>query len=113
MPLEQALSGVKAGERYTLTVEKVTHGGAGLAHVDGLPIFIPKTIPGQEVEITVTRRRESYAEARVERLCKPAKDEIRPRCAHFHECGGVSGRIFRTSNSSSTKRTLSVKLSSI
>ncbi|OGJ69944.1 23S rRNA (uracil-5-)-methyltransferase RumA [Candidatus Peribacteria bacterium RIFCSPLOWO2_02_FULL_55_36] len=88
MPSEEAFSALQAGQRYTVTVEKVTHGGAGLAHIGGFPIFIPRTIPGQEVEITVTNRLEAYAEARVERLLKLAKDEIRPRCAHAHECGG-------------------------
>ncbi|MBI2523727.1 23S rRNA (uracil(1939)-C(5))-methyltransferase RlmD [Candidatus Peregrinibacteria bacterium] len=88
MPSEEAFSALQAGQGYTVTVEKVTHGGAGLAHIGGLPIFIPRAIPGQEVSITVTRRHEAYAEARVDRLLKPAKDEIRPRCAHAHECGG-------------------------
>lgn len=88
IPSEEVSSVLQAGQRYAVTVEKVTHGGAGLAHIGGLPIFIPRAIPGQEVEITVTHRRGSYAEARVEKLLKPAKDEIRPRCVHAHECGG-------------------------
>lgn len=88
MPSREAPLAIKAGQRYTVTVEKVTHGGAGLAHIGGMPVFIPRAIPGQEVDITITRCRDAYAEARVERLLKTAKDEIRPRCAHAHECGG-------------------------
>lgn len=88
MPSEEAVAAVQAGQQRTVTVEKVTHGGAGLAHVDGLPLFIPRAIPGQEVLVTITRRHDAYAEARVDKLLRPAKDEIRPRCAHAHECGG-------------------------
>ncbi len=88
MPSEEAVTAVRAGQQRTVTVEKVTHGGAGLAHIDGLPLFIPRAIPGQEVLVTVTRRHDAYAEARVDKLLRPAKDEIRPRCAHAHECGG-------------------------
>ena len=49
MPSEEAFSALQAGQRYTVTVEKVTHGGAGLAHIGGLPIFIPRAIPVHEV----------------------------------------------------------------
>lgn len=88
MPSEEAGAAVQAGQQCTVTVEKVTHGGAGLAHIDGFPLFIPRAIPGQEVLVTVTRRHDAYAEARVDKLLRPAKDEIRPLCEHAHECGG-------------------------
>ena len=73
-----------------MTVEKLTHGGSGLAHVDGLPVFIANTIPGQEVEITVTKRKDNFAEARLDKVVRKAKEETMPRCSHFHECGGCS-----------------------
>lgn len=76
------------GQQYTVTVEKVVQGGSGLAHIEGLPVFIPGAVPGQVVLITILKRKESYAEARVDRIVKKAKDEVSPRCKHFHECGG-------------------------
>lgn len=88
MSSEEAVAAVQAGQQCTVTVEKVTHGGAGLAHLEGLPLFISRAVPGQEVLVTITRRHDAYAEARVDKLLRPAKDEIRPRCAHAHECGG-------------------------
>ncbi|OGJ56419.1 23S rRNA (uracil-5-)-methyltransferase RumA [Candidatus Peribacteria bacterium RIFCSPHIGHO2_02_FULL_52_16] len=66
----------------------MTHGGAGLAHIDGIPVFVPDSIPGQQVEIVITKNKESYREAKVTKVLRKAKDEIMPRCSHFHDCGG-------------------------
>lgn len=81
---------IQGGQQHTVTIEKVTHGGAGLAHVKGMPIFVPGAIPGQEVDIVITKRKDRYAEAKVNKVTRKAKDEILPRCQHFHECGGCT-----------------------
>lgn len=83
-------SAVQAGQQHTVSIEKLTHGGAGLAHLEGLLVFVPDTIPGQEVEIIITKPHERYAEAKLLRVVRRAKDEIMPRCAHFHDCGGCT-----------------------
>jgi 23S rRNA (uracil1939-C5)-methyltransferase len=79
---------VPAEQPHTVTIEKLTFGGSGLAHVDGLPVFIPDSIPGQQVQIVFTKRKERYAEAKVIKTVRRAKDEIPARCPHFHDCGG-------------------------
>jgi 23S rRNA (uracil1939-C5)-methyltransferase len=81
-------STVAPGQQHTVKIEKLTFGGSGMAYIDGLPIFIPDTIPGQQADITITKMRDSYAEAKVRQIVKKAKDEILPRCPHFHDCGG-------------------------
>ncbi|MDD4628760.1 MAG: 23S rRNA (uracil(1939)-C(5))-methyltransferase RlmD [Candidatus Peribacteraceae bacterium] len=79
---------VSSGQQHTVTIEKLTHGGAGLAHIDGLPIFIPGSIPGQKVDITILKNRGNFCEARLEKVVKRSKDEIVPICPHFSRCGG-------------------------
>ncbi len=81
---------VHGGQHYTVTIEKVTHGGSGLAHIDGLPVFIPGAIPSQEVEIVITKRKDRFAEGKVQKIIRKAKDEIMPRCQHFLSCGGCT-----------------------
>ncbi len=78
------------GEQHTVKIEKLTHGGSGLAHIDGKAVFIPGTIPGQEVEIRLTKDKGSYYEAKLLTLIKKAIDEVPPRCQHFHDCGGCT-----------------------
>jgi len=79
---------VKPGQNYTVTIEKLTFGGSGLAHIEGIPIFIPGTIPGQSVEIVIIKNKGNYCEAKVKKVLRKAKDEVMPRCSHFHDCGG-------------------------
>ena len=81
-------AGPAPGRAVVVTIEKVTHGGAGLAHVDGLPVFVSDAIPGQSVEAVITKRRDNYAEARLQKVLRRARDEVQPRCQHFHDCGG-------------------------
>jgi 23S rRNA (uracil1939-C5)-methyltransferase len=76
------------GQHYTVTVEKLTFGGSGLAHVEGFPVFIDDAIPGQQLEIVVTKRRDRYMEAKIHKVLRHAKDEIQSKCKHFGECGG-------------------------
>jgi 23S rRNA (uracil1939-C5)-methyltransferase len=87
IPVETPVHG---GQHYTVTIEKVTHGGAGLAHIDGMPVFIPGVVPGQEVEIVITKKKDRFAEGKVIKILRKAKDEIMPRCQHFLSCGGCT-----------------------
>ncbi len=76
------------GQLHTVTVEKLTYGGAGLAHIGGISVFIPGSIPGQQAEVVITKAKDRFAEAKVHKILKKSKDEIMPRCPHFHDCGG-------------------------
>ncbi len=79
---------LKPGTQHIVSIEKLTFGGAGLAHVDGIPVFVPETIPGQKVEIAISKKKDSYCEAKLKGIVKKSKDQIMPRCSHFHDCGG-------------------------
>jgi 23S rRNA (uracil1939-C5)-methyltransferase len=81
---------VQGGQQYTVSIEKVTHGGSGLAHIGTMPVFIPGVIPGQEVQIVVTKKKDRFAEAKAIKVLRKAKEEIMPRCQHFLQCGGCT-----------------------
>jgi 23S rRNA (uracil1939-C5)-methyltransferase len=79
---------VEPGQMHTVSIEKLTFGGSGLAHIGTLPVFVSDSIPGQSVEIVILKRKDNYAEARVHKVLRKAKDEVMARCPHFHTCGG-------------------------
>ncbi|MFA6039855.1 MAG: 23S rRNA (uracil(1939)-C(5))-methyltransferase RlmD [Candidatus Peribacteraceae bacterium] len=81
---------IAPGQAHQVTVEKLTFGGSGLTHIGTLPVFIPDSIPGQMLEIVITKLKDSYAEAKVRKVVRKAKEEIPPRCPHFHDCGGCA-----------------------
>ncbi len=76
------------GQDHTVTIEKLTFGGSGMARIDGLPVFVTDSIPGQQLDIVLTKVQPNFAEAKVRKVIRKAKDEVMPRCPHFHDCGG-------------------------
>lgn len=76
------------GQKHVVQIEKLTFGGSGLTHIDSMAVFVPGTIPGQKLEIVLTKKKDSYFEAKPVQILKKSLDEIMPRCKHFHDCGG-------------------------
>ncbi len=71
-----------------ITVETFAAEGRSLARIDGKAIFVPHTIPGDIVDILVTKNKSSYMEGTVYRMIQASPDRITPLCSHYGECGG-------------------------
>jgi 23S rRNA (uracil1939-C5)-methyltransferase len=82
------LSALKQGMAIDLTIEKIAAGGHGLAEVEGLPVFVHGAIPGQKVNVVITKKKEKFAEAKIVKILQKAVHEIAPKCKHFWDCGG-------------------------
>lgn len=80
--------GLKKGQVTDLTVEDIAFGGMGFAKVDGLAVFIDKTVPQDRVTVRITKKKKSFAEARVIELLSPSPLRIPPRCKYSGYCGG-------------------------
>jgi 23S rRNA (uracil1939-C5)-methyltransferase len=57
---------------------------------DGRTVFVPRTAPGDLIEISQVRTQRRYARARAARLLEPSADRVEPRCPHYvhDDCGG-------------------------
>ena len=62
--------------------------GKAIAKVDGKVVFVPFAVPGDVVDIQVTRMRKSYMEGFVTEYHQLSKDRVEPFCQHFGVCGG-------------------------
>ena len=69
-------------------IEKIAAEGKGLAHVDGMVVFVDYAVPGDIVNIRVLKKKKNYMEGRIEKLVQPSKDRLEPFCNHFGVCGG-------------------------
>lgn len=74
-------------------IERVAAEGKAVVHINDLVIFVPFVIPGDVVDLQVTRKKHSYAEAEVVRVVSPSKDRIAPFCPHFGVCGGCKWQM--------------------
>ncbi len=62
--------------------------GNALARVDNQVVFVPMLIPGDIVDIKVSRKRKKFLEGSVVRFHEYSADRIKPVCRHFGVCGG-------------------------
>ena len=69
-------------------IENVAAEGKALAHVDGIVVFVDFAVPGDIVDIQVTKKKKNYMEGFIKRIVKPSNNRLEPFCEHFGVCGG-------------------------
>jgi 23S rRNA (uracil1939-C5)-methyltransferase len=72
-------------------VLRLAAGGDGVGHLDdGRTVFVPRTAPGDLVELAGLRLHQRFARARPGRVVEPSPSRVTPRCPHYErdECGG-------------------------
>ncbi len=69
-------------------IESVGAEGNAIARVDNMVIFVPMVIPGDIVDIRVTRKRRKYMEGKPLFFHKYSEKRVKPVCEHFGVCGG-------------------------
>jgi len=81
---------VKTTDLERVIIERMTHGGYGLARLHGKPTFIPYSIAGETVDIRIEDDRGNHAFAAVDSIISRAAQRTLPRCPHFgpQACGG-------------------------
>lgn len=51
-------------------------------------IFVPFVVPGDEIDVKITRKRRNYLEGRAVHFHKYSNKRVDPECEHFGLCGG-------------------------
>jgi len=69
-------------------IDDIAAEGKALARVDGKVVFVPFAIPGDVVDIQVTKRRKSYMEGFITTYHELSPLRAKPFCQHFGVCGG-------------------------
>lgn len=69
-------------------IKKIAAEGKSIAYVDEKVLFVPNTVPGDIVDVQVTRKRKSFLEGFIVNVRKYSDIRTEPFCAHFGICGG-------------------------
>lgn len=67
--------------------------GKALARVDGKVIFIEGAVPGDQVDLLLTKNKKDWAEGKVLRFKEYSTDRVEPFCEHFGLCGGCKWQM--------------------
>jgi 23S rRNA (uracil1939-C5)-methyltransferase len=71
-----------------VTITDIGAEGKAIARVDDVVVFTTHVIPGDVVDLQVTKKRTKYMEARVTRVITESPDRVPAFCEHFEVCGG-------------------------
>ena len=80
-------------ESSWLQVESLDLDGQGVAHrPDGKVVFIEGALPGERVQVSVSRRKSQWEQGTMSALLRESSQRVAPRCPHFglhaQACGG-------------------------
>lgn len=64
--------------------------GRGICYVNDKVTFVPFSIPGDVLEIEITKEKKNYNEGKIVKMIKPSKNRIVPPCQYFGICGGCA-----------------------
>jgi 23S rRNA (uracil1939-C5)-methyltransferase len=67
--------------------------GKALAKLDGKVIFIEGAVPGDVVDVTLTKSKKDWAEGRVQTFRVLSPERTEPFCPHFGVCGGCKWQM--------------------
>lgn len=79
---------IEKNEYYDVTFEDLTHEGAGVAKVQGFPIFVPNALPEEKAQIKVTRVKKGFAFGRLIELKEESPHRTDAPCPIYKQCGG-------------------------
>ena len=74
-------------------IQDVAAEGKALVRIDDLVVFVPYVVPGDVVDLRVTRKKHHYAEAVCTHIHKKSERRTEPFCPHYGVCGGCKWQI--------------------
>lgn len=75
---------------FPLTIDRLSYGPAGIGRVNGKVVFVPETVPGDEVEVEIDEEKKGYARGHLVQVTNPSPHRRLPPCQYVRQCGGCS-----------------------
>lgn len=79
---------VQKNDYINVVFEDLTHEGAGVAKVDGYPLFVKNALPGEKAKVKVIKLNKGYGFGRLVEIYEESPDRVLAPCPIYSECGG-------------------------
>lgn len=76
-----------------LLVEDYAAEGKSLARLEGKVVFIEGAVPGDVVDVQLSKNKKDWAEGHVVKIHEYSKQRVQPFCSHFGVCGGCQWQM--------------------
>lgn len=80
-------------EYDNILITGVAAEGKAITRINECVVFVPWAVPGDIVDIQITKKKHSFMEARVLRYVKLSDKRCEPVCRHFGVCGGCKWQM--------------------
>ena len=71
-------------------IDKLSHDMRGITRIDNKVTFIDNTLPGEVVNIKLTKQKKDINEGRVLSFIEQSLDRVKPICPYYNVCGGCN-----------------------
>ena len=78
---------LRKNDEITVTVERFG-GEMGIAHLDGLTLFVQGALPGETVVARAQKVEKTHAFLKTLRVLTPSESRVTPPCPYYEKCGG-------------------------
>lgn len=79
---------VTPNQTLQIKIKRLGINGEGIGYYKRLIVFVPRVLPGEEVQVRVTKASPKFAEAELIKMIKVSPDRIEPPCEFYDRCGG-------------------------
>lgn len=76
------------GEIITLDISDLNDQGEGVGRYEQRVVFVPDTVPGDQIKVRLIRVKTSYAYGKLITIINPSSHRIKPPCILAQDCGG-------------------------
>jgi len=85
-------------KKRNMVLEKVpvvayAAGGKSIAKLEGKVVFIEGAVPGDVVDVRLSKNKKDWAEGKAIRILEYSKERVSPFCKHFGVCGGCKWQM--------------------
>lgn len=71
-----------------IEIVKFDNLGRGIGYLNDKIIFVPKSVPGDIIEVKITLEKKNYYEGKIVNIIKPSRIRREAKCPYFNICGG-------------------------
>ena len=80
------------GDIMHVKIDKLDNFGRGITYINNKICFVDNALPGEVVEIEITKEKSKYLEARVINVIESSPDRVKVDCSYYDICGGCNLR---------------------
>lgn len=75
---------------YKIEITGLTHEGQGVGKLDGLAVFVDAVLPGETVNVKISKQTKSYVVGTLVNVEKASENRVLPFCPVYDRCGGCA-----------------------